>query len=165
MSAVTGPSTAPRSAWPAPTVVGVMALPLAGAAQAVWIELRESGESAMWLVAGALFLLAPGIGAWAAEHSTSPTAARDLVALGMFVVILGLWLVNVPVRTQPGLYFGGGTPLSGAIIGVLLALAWSFAVAKAHGLLRGGRPILAFVIGAILFAVLGTIALFAGFAV
>jgi hypothetical protein len=58
----------------------------------------------------------------------------------MFAVILGIWLVNVPVRTQPGLHIGGTTPLSGAIIGVLLALAWSFAVAKAHGLCAAVGP-------------------------
>ena len=145
--------------------MAVVVLPLLGAAFAAWMELREPGGTAMWLVAAALFLFAPGIAAWALQHSAAPTTTRSIVALVGFAVILGLWLVNVPVRTQPGLYFPGGTPLSGAFLGVLIPLAWSFAVARAQAGLRGRWPDLAFVIGAIWLAVLSPLAFYAALSI
>jgi len=165
MSTVAGASTAPRSSWSIPAVIAVMSLPIAGAIGAAWIELSEPGESAWWVVAGAWFLLGPGLAAWAALHSTSPTATRRLVAFALFAVLFAIWMINVPVRTQPGLYMGGGTPFSGFVIGAVTALGWDIATARAQGRLRQGSVVRAFASGALWLSVLSVIGFYAGFVI
>jgi hypothetical protein len=140
---------AARSPWSLPVAMGVMALPMAATLLAAAFELSEPGESPLWIIVAAWWLVAPLVAAWAALHSVSPTVARRLVAIALFGFLFVILRVTVPTPTQAGVYLGGWSTFSLALKAAWTALGWSVGVARASGWLRRGRVFPALVSGAV----------------
>jgi hypothetical protein len=140
----------------------IAVLPIAGAIAAAWIELSHPGETPMWAVAGALFLVAPGLAAAATERTAFPRALRATIAVALFAVLWSVWLANVPVRTHPGIYVPGSSRLSGAVMAAFEALAWLFATSRAAAWIRKRSGRWSFVIGGFHLAVFSAIAFVLG---
>lgn len=149
MTALSRVALAARSPWSLPAVVGVMALPIAATILTAWIELAETGESPLWMVVAAWWLVTPLVGAWAALHSASPTLARRLVAIALFVVLFAILRAHVATPTQAGIYIGGWSTFSLALKAAWTAIGWSVGVARSVGWLRRGLVLPAFISGAI----------------
>jgi hypothetical protein len=162
MSAISGDPVAPPAMWSVPWVLAVMALPIGWAMVASAIQMREPGGWLWWFVAGACFLLAPGIAAWAGLNSAAPTAAIRAVALVLFAVLFAIGIANLPDRSHPGVYLGGGTVVTPLVIAAGIALGWDIGSAQALRRLRAGSAVVGFVIGGAVFAIVSVIAFYAG---
>jgi hypothetical protein len=139
-----------------------MAPPIAWAMVASAIQMREPGGWAWWVVAGASFLLAPGIAAWAGLHSAAPTAAIRAVALALFAALFAIGIASLPDRSHAGVYLGGGTAVTPLVIAAGIALGWDIGSAQALRRLRAGSAVVGFVIGGAVFAIVSVIAFYAG---
>ena len=134
--------------WSLALGLAIAVLPIAGAIVAAWIELSQPGETAVWLVAGAFFLVAPAVGAAATERSAAPRALRWSIAIALFLVLWSIWLANAHVSTIPGVHAGGGSRVSGVVMAALEALAWLTATSRAAFYFRAGHTGRAFFFGA-----------------
>lgn len=151
---------APR--WSLPAAFLVAAAPIAGAIVAATIELREPGETPMWLVAAACFLVSPVVGAAASARVRSPILLCWLITVALFAVLYGIWIANVPIPTQPGLFFPGASRLSGAVMAGLASLAWYAATNWSLYWLRRESPLLALVFGGLWITGLSAVAFYVG---
>lgn len=137
-------------------------VPILGAIVSAWIELSQPGESPMWLVAGAFFLSAPGVAAVAVSHSEHPVLLRVAVAILLSGVLFAIWILNVPLPTQPGVYAGGSSRASGAVMSVLVAVAWYVASGRALWWLRADHVRRAFAFGGLVLTILSGVAFVVG---
>jgi hypothetical protein len=153
---------APR--WSLPAAALVAAAPVAGAIVAATIEMQEPGESPMWLVAAAFFLVSPVVGAAAGQRASSPTLLRLMIAAGLCAVLFAIWIVNVPSPTHAGVFVPGGSRKSGAVMAGLVGVAWLVATSSSGMFLRRGSPLLALVLGGLCLTGLCAVAVYAGMA-
>jgi hypothetical protein len=151
-----------RPDWSVPLAFVVAVAPIAGAIAAAWIELSETGESPMWIVAGAFFVVTPGLGAAATERCAIPRGLRAAIALLLFVVLWAIWIANVPLPTRAGVWAPGGSRLSGAAMAGLTSIAWLASTSLAAAWVRRGSVALGFLIGAVVLAGLSATAFVVG---
>jgi len=152
----------PRPYWSSGFAFVVAAIPIAGAIAAGWIEMSEPGETPMWIVAGAFFLICPLVAAAATERAASPFRLRAAIAFALFAVLWGIWILNVPLPTHPGVFATGGSLMSGAVMAGLEALAWLFAASQAAAWIRKGAPVVAFLLGGVILVPLSALAFVVG---
>lgn len=153
----------PPGGWSWTASVLVAVAPIAGAIAAAWVELSQPGETAMWIVAGACFFVAPGVAAVATERGPAPGSTRRLIAVTLFVALFAIWLVNVPAPTHPGIHTSGGSAASGAVMAGGAALAWFLSTWWAATWVRWGWPRRAVLFGGCPLALLSLAALVLGF--
>jgi hypothetical protein len=148
--------------WSFLVALAIVLAPIVGAIVAAWIELSTPGDSPMWIVAGAFFLACPGVAAVAARRTDESTMLRTVVAIVLAGALFTIWIVNVPLPTHPGVYAGGSSRLSGAVMSALVALAWFIASGRSMWWIRRGRPRIGFVVGAATLVIVSAGAFFAG---
>src|SRR5689334_23113037 len=100
MTATTAPVTGGPSRWSIGRASLVAVAPIVAATISSWMELGETGDTPMWIVAGAFFLVAPGIAGIAADRSPDPTLLRVSIAILLSGALFAIWIVNVPEPTQ-----------------------------------------------------------------
>jgi len=152
----------PAPSWPFLPALLVAVAPIAAAIVAAWVELREPGETPMWLVAGVFFLACPAVAAAASARTRFPTLFRLSIGLALFATLYAIWIVNVQLPTHPGVWMSGGSRLSGFVMAALVSLAWYVAAGASLARIRKGSPLIALVVGGLLFTFCSAIAFYGG---
>jgi hypothetical protein len=155
MSVSAAPGVRPRSTWSFLFAYLVTLVPLSAAAVATGFEIRAPTGNSWWVVEVACFAVSPLVAAVATERAGRSRLVRLFVAATIFATFWAIWILNVQEPTRAGVFGGGSSPRTGAVIAASIGLSWWIASGWSSFWLRRDHVGAAFVFGAVAFGVLG----------
>jgi hypothetical protein len=148
-----------RSTWSLQFAYLVTLVPLIGGAVAAGFEIRAPTTNSWWIVEAVCFAVSPFVAATATERAGRSRLVRLLVAPTITATFWVIWILNVREQTQPGVFVGGSSARTGAVVAASIGVAWWVASGRSVYWLRRNHIGAALAFGAVAFGVLSSVAL------